>query len=553
YERRDTRMSTKHRLNVAFVWHMHQPYYKDDARNVYAMPWVRLHGVKDYYPMASLLERFDTARAVFNFVPVLVEQINDYARNNARDTLLELSIKRPQDMDLADRREALCGFFKVRYKQVIEPNKRYFDLLVKRGVNITAAQLQRSAERFSECELLDLQVLFNLSWFHSISFDEDKNLQSIRAKEQQYTESDKQYVLQKQHEILTKIIPLYRRLQEAGRIEISCSPYYHPILPLLCDTNIARVPSPKLPLPARRFSHPEDAKRQIIDAIAYHTTNFGSPPRGMWPSEGSVSDKALELIAEAGIRWIAADEDILFATLKKMKARKAADRTMLYRPYRIEKKSGSVAAIFRDKNLSDLISFNYHSWAPEAAAEDLFGHFSAIHENFSAGKHERLATIVMDGENAWEYYHDNGRQFFETLYGRFDTSDTIKTTTVRDYLRREPPKRTLDLIVPGSWINRNFEVWIGNTQKNLAWEYVGIARDELMKASKRGIPAEKIRKAWRELFITEGSDWNWWHTFDSGTSGRDSFESLFRMHLKTIYALIGSRIPKYLKKVLHKL
>ncbi|MFC1590067.1 glycoside hydrolase family 57 protein [Candidatus Omnitrophota bacterium] len=548
------------KLNVAFLWHMHQPYYKDDTGGMYMMPWVRLHGVKDYYPMARLIERFDNVKATFNFVPVLVEQINDYVENGARDTLMDLTVKRPSGMDLSEKCEALESFFRVNYKRFIEPNRRYFDLLVKRGVHPSAAEVKGAARAFSDNDLTDLQVLFNLSWFHSLSIDEDANLKELKEKGRDFSEADKAYVLKRQGAILSEVIPLYKRLKDLGKIELSCSPYYHPILPLLCDTDIARASSPGIPLPSRRFSYPDDARRQIEYAIRYHGEQFASPPSGMWPSEGSVSDMALDLLADSGIQWIATDEDILFNTLaysgKKRSKKHVPDRRSLYLPYRYKKGSRSVEMIFRDKNLSNLISFNYNSWEPRAAAEDLLGHFLKIREDFPSKAGNRLVTIAMDGENAWEYYKDNGREFFETLYSKLDRHEAVRTSTISGFLERERPEKVFKRVFPGSWINHNFEVWIGNRQKNLAWEYLGMAREELSRSAENKVPASKnaaqassgIKNALREILIAEGSDWNWWHSFESDTKGRGSFAYLFRKHLKNVYKELKIPVPGYLKK-----
>jgi len=551
-------MTVSHqKLDVAFVWHMHQPYYKDESRQIYAMPWVRLHGIKDYYPMASMLESYGRVKATFNMVPVLVEQLNDYAHNGARDLLLELTLKRPGELTASQKREILHHFFKVHYKHFIEPSQRYFDLLMKRGVDESPANLKEKISVFSDQDILDLQVLFNLSWFHSSVIERDAHLFYLKEKGAGYREDDKAYIVRKQQSILAEIIPLYKRLQDSGKIEIICSPYYHPILPLLCDTNIARVPSPRIPLPRKRFFRPEDAAYHIKRAIEYHRQQFGKTPCGMWPSEGAVSDKVLELFMNAGVRWVITDEDILFKTLEfsdgKRKIKNPPERHLLYRTYAFNKGGRSLTLIFRDKNLSNLISFQYNSWDQRTAALDLLNHLQRIRASVKKTGSQGLVTIVMDGENAWEYYRDNGREFFDVLYSQLDKSDTIRATTISDHLKRhKTSKQTLRNIYPGSWINHNFEVWIGNKEKNLAWEYIGKAREELEKypppGSVNGASKENFERGWRELFIAQGSDWNWWHSFESGTRGKYSFEDLFKMHLKNIYKATKAPFPDYLKK-----
>ncbi|MFA6079841.1 MAG: glycoside hydrolase family 57 protein, partial [Candidatus Omnitrophota bacterium] len=436
-------MNINKRLGVAFLWHMHQPFYKDPLTDKYMMPWVRLHGIKDYFPMARLVENFDDMRVTFNLVPSLVEQINDYVRNDASDTHLDLTVKKASLLAFEDKVEILNNFFKVNFKQFIEPNPRYTELLMKKGVKpLSGTILKRMIRTFSKQDFLDLQVLFNLAWFHSISIDDDMQLNDLIRKGKDYTESDKEYIVAKQKEIMAQILPLYKRLQDEGRIEITTTPFYHPILPLICDTSIAKVSLPHNPLP-KKYSHPEDAEWQVEEAIKYHTEQFGVPPRGMWPSEGSVSDQMLNILIKKGIDWVATDEDILFNSLslydKKCKGKTGFDRRMIYRPYSYRSGSRDISMIFRDKNLSDIISFNYNSWNQDEAARDLINHCNNIGNEMRRDTDRGLLAIVMDGENAWEYFDDNGRLFFETLYANLDRQELVGSTTVSDFLELESP------------------------------------------------------------------------------------------------------------------
>jgi len=544
------------KLGIAFLWHMHQPYYKDPLAGKYLLPWVRLHGVKDYFPMAALVEQFEHIKVTFNMVPSLVEQINDYVQNNATDTYLDLTVKKAGSLAFEEKVEALNHFFKVNFKQFIEPNARYAELLIKKGMKpLAGSALKRTVKGFTSQDFLDLQVLFNLAWFHSISIDDDINLKDIIAKGKGYTEEDKEYVVFKQKEVMSQILPLYRRLQDAGRIEITTTPYYHPILPLICDTSVAKVSLPHHPLP-KRFSHPEDAEWQLEEAIRYHTEQFGQPPRGMWPSEGSVSDEALHLMIKKGIDWVATDEDILFNSLalydKKYKGSTQFDRRIIYRPYRFKHDSRHLTMIFRDKNLSDIISFNYNAWSQDEAAWDLIGHCKNVAECLRRDTDRGLLTVVMDGENAWEFFGDNGRLFFETLYANLDRQHDIGSTTISDYLAVETPKRTLTNIYPGSWINHNFEIWIGQEQDNVSWSYLDRVRKDLVKFTKEAhakhsFDGAKVRDAWRELYIAEGSDWNWWYGGKAHVGNDNPFDKLYRTHLKNIYKLMDKPIPDFLK------
>lgn len=542
--------------DIAFLWHMHQPFYKDSLAGKYLMPWARLHAVKDYYPMAALIERFENVKVSFNLVPVLVEQLNDYVENGVSDRLLDLTAIKASSLVSQDKVQILEHFFKVNFKHFIEPNPRYSELLLKKGVKpLAGAALKRLLATFSDQDFLDLQILFNLSWFHSISIDEDSNLRGIKEKAKGYTEEDKIYIIAKQREIMARVLPLYRRLQDAGRIEITTTPYYHPILPLVCDTSIAYVSS-GMPLPKRRFAHPEDAAWHIEAAVKYHTAQFGRLPNGMWPSEGSVSDEALDIMISSGIKWVATDEDILFKSLslydKRHKHTGAFDRRLIYRPYKVKRNSKSITMIFRDKNLSDIISFNYNAWDQQEAACDLIDHFRKIGENMRRDTDRALVAIVMDGENAWEYFEDNGRRFFEELYSNLDRCEVANSTTISDHLRLEPPRKTLSNIFPASWINRNFGVWIGDEQDNLSWEYLEKSRSDLVRLTKKlkregKLDAAKSEAAWRELYIAEGSDWNWWYSGKVGSGANNPFDKLYRTHLMNIYKILGVPIPDFLK------
>lgn len=551
-------MSRFKRLSVAFLWHMHQPCYKDTVTGKYLLPWVRFHAVKDYFPMAAILQGFDNVKATFNLVPSLLEQINDYALNDATDIFLDLAVKKASSLTLDNRLDILENFFRVNFKHFIEPNERYLELLIKKGLHNTSNKsLRRVVSGFSAQDMLDLQVLFNLVWFHSISIDEDINLKDLMRKGSSYTEEDKEYVLLKQKEIISQVIPLYRKLQDAGQIEISATPFYHPITPLLCDTSIARISMPGMDLPKRRFSHPEDARWHIGEAIKYHQEQFGLAPRGMWPSEGSVSDEALEIMASSGIKWAATDEDILFKSLSlqgtKRKAVSHPDRRLIYEPYKFKRGSKSLSLIFRDKNLSDIISFNYNSWEQRSAADDLMMHFRRIAGNIKPGADKPLVTIAMDGENAWEFFADNGRTFFESLYEHLDDDDELEAVTISDHLGLGGLKRkTLNTIFPASWINHNFKIWIGEEQDNVSWDYLSTVRRDLVKYTKEsekkgGGNSELLRKAWREFYIAEGSDWNWWYSGKAHMGYDNPFDKLYRTHLKNVYKYLKKGVPDFLK------
>ncbi len=280
---------------------MHQPYYKDPATDIYRLPWVRLHGTKDYLDMLEILKDFPAIKQNFNLVPSLLEQLRDYTDNSARDSFLDATRKRASDLSLDDKLFVLENFFLANWENMIKPFPRYYELLLKRGTHFIRADLIRMVKYFSEADFLDLQVLFNLCWIDPFFRENDPFLKTLVEKERNYTEDEKSVLIEKQMEILKRIIPAYREMAATGQVELSLSPFYHPITPLLCDTDIARVAMPGVNLPRRRFACPEDAQKQIELGIAYFEKVFHYRPAGMWPSEGSVSEEVLRIMSSFGI------------------------------------------------------------------------------------------------------------------------------------------------------------------------------------------------------------------------------------------------------------
>jgi alpha-amylase/alpha-mannosidase (GH57 family) len=535
---------TDNPLHVAFLWHMHQPFYKDPMSGLYRLPWVRLHGTKDYLDMAKILEDFPDIRQTFNFTPSLLEQIKDYTEADAKDYYLELTLKKASDLDTEEKTFILENFFLANWDNMIKPFPRYYDLLVKRGLrHLTKSDLVRETGYFSDRDFLDLQVLFNLSWIDPMFRQTDPELKTFAEKGMGYTEEEKLVVVKKQFAIMEEIIPTYRKMRDNGQVELSASPFYHPILPLLCDTNSARVAMPDAKLPRERFSHPEDAEKQIRTGLDYFEKVFGQRPAGMWPSEGSVSDDVLKIASSAGIKWLATDEDILSISIGKQLrdgSRNVTDPAALYRAYSRE----NVCLIFRDHNLSDLIGFVYSKWEPKVAAEDFIGNLLRIRHSLP-GNRAYLVSIILDGENAWEYYRNDGLDFLRYLYEGLSQEKRLKTVTVSDYLSGPDECQPLERLHAGSWIYANFGIWIGHEEDNTAWDYLKETRDELELFQKRN-PGKDLSDAWKSIYIAEGSDWNWWYGDEHATDTQEVFDELFRTNLIKVYARTGTEAPPHL-------
>ena len=540
-------------LSVAFLWHMHQPYYKDPRTGQYKMPWVRLHALKDYYDMAAVLDDFPEIRQTFNLVPSLIEQIEDYAHNQAHDEHLLLTEKPAKQLTSSEKEKILSGFFNCSYDTMIAPYPRFRELYRKRGED--TRDLRSKVRRFDAQDFLDLQVWSNLTWIDPI-FKEDALIHRLLKKGRDFTEEDKLSLIRKQREILAKILPKYRELQDRGQIEVTFSPYFHPIMPLICDQATAKTALPHIQLPRERFSYPEDADVQVREGLKLYEKVFGRMPDGLWPSEGSVSEEVVSLLAKCGIKWIATDEEILFLSLAMERAgrpRPVPTRSsVLYRPYRIAADGGEVSILFRDHALSDLIGFVYSKWDPEEAADDFIGHLHRIRKSIPPEDlSNSVVSVILDGENCWEYYQNDGHDFLSALYTKLSEDKLLCTTTVSDFLKSSAkPPRKLSRLFPGSWINHNFRIWIGHPEDNLAWDFLKKARDALVEFEKRAEKTrdkeEILKKAWKEIYVAEGSDWNWWYGDEHQGPGTDEFDRLYRSHLLNVYELIGREAPEEL-------
>ncbi len=522
---------------------MHQPYYRDPFTGIYRLPWVRLHGTKDYLDMAAILEEFPDIKQTFNLVPSLLEQLVDYTDNNAQDAFLEVTLKKPSELTEDERVFVLENFFLANWDTMVKPFPRYHELLRKRGLRFSRADLHRTVRYFTDSDFLDLQVLFNLTWIDPVFRARDPFLGELAAKGKDFTEDEKRLLIEAQYSLLRAVIPKYKELSGKGQIELSTTPFYHPILPLLWDTNVARDPVPDVRLPKRRFSHPEDARRQIRMAVEYFDAVFGRKPRGMWPSEGSVSEDVVRAFQEAGVEWIATDEDILARSLREGLRGSSGNvlrPEVLYSAYEYS----GVSMIFRDHKISDLLGFVYSGWDPKSAAGDLINRLLQIQSALPKDE-PHVVPIILDGENAWEYYRNDGNDFFRYLYQGLSENERLKTTTVSEFLRMRGKRRKLERVAAGSWIYANFNVWIGHEEDNTSWDYLTETRDAL-EAFQTAHPEQKLDAAWKSLYVAEGSDWNWWYGDEHSTELAEEFDELYRANLMKVYKEIGRDVPPQL-------
>ncbi len=503
---------------VSFLWHMHQPFYKDLVRNSYVMPWAYLHGTKDYLGMPGLLEEFPDVRQTFNLVPSLVLQLEEYARGEAQDPTLDLAFKPVAQLTPEDRGLIIERFFPVPVRTMLQPFPRYFELYERRSD-------PSRHHTFSDQDICDVQAWWTLSWM-----DQDRRPKDLVQKGKDFTESDKARLRQLVQQAIQQIIPEYQRMQAQGTIEISTSPFYHPILPILIDS---RVDDGNVPVVVQ---FPYDAREQLSRAQAFMRDRFGKTPKGLWPSEGSVSNDAALLAASLGFRWLATDEGIL--------AKSGVDlnwnnRQRLYHPY----KRGDIAIFFRDRILSDLIGFQYMHAPAADSASDLIRRIKELHD----GSH---VLIALDGENPWDYYPNSGRDFLRRVYEGIRKEPALQAVTLSEALDRETPEK-LDWLAPGSWANANFNIWIGHPEDHQAWNWIIQARAALMSRKGR-VPDAQWDLAYEELLVAEGSDWMWWFGNDFSSDSDAIFDSLFRQHIGNIFQLIGLPVPEGLNEPIKK-
>jgi len=536
------------KVRVVVLWHQHQPFYKDLVTGQYRLPWTRLHALKDYYGMVKLLGEFPNVHQTFNLVPSLIQQIEDYVSGEAQDPFLRVAAKPARDLTLEERRFALQYLFQAHPTNVIGRYPRYAELFEK--WRSAGAVAEKAEKYFLPQDFTDLQVLSQVGWFDEF-FLEEKDVVALIRKGRNFSLDDQRFVIARERELLARVLPAHAEAARKGSIEISTSPFYHPILPLVCDTNMGAASTAGLPLPRNRYRHPEDAREQLQRGMNLHEKTFGLRPQGVWPSEGSVSDEVLGIAHKLGVKWMATDEGVLGRSLGLFFSRDGygylnsdlAHR--LYTIYRYENAGAEMNLIFRDHTLSDLIGFVYSGMPPQDAANNLIHKIKESAKPITNAGHDAMVPIILDGENAWEYYPRSGREFLRRFYDALQHDPQIEAVTVSEAIARHQNKAELKSLVPGSWINANFNVWIGAPEDNKAWDYLYEAREFFAQAAPGASDAQR-KLAWEEILIAEGSDWNWWYGPEHHSANDRDFDELYRKHLSNVYQALGGVPPDYL-------
>ncbi len=540
-----------HPLKVVIYWHMHQPEYRDLRSGEYHQPWTYLHTIKDYVDMVAHLENCEGARAIVNFAPVLLEQIDDYAQQLKGYLHQGKALRDPLLAALADPVLTLNDENRTRIiKACLRANKnRMVDRfsVYKTLYEMAEAGLKDRSRLvyYSDQFLADLLVWYHLAWTAETVRVNDNRIKGLMKKARNFSLHDRHLLVEVFYELISGMIERYRKLAQAGRIELSMTPYAHPIIPLLIDIKSARQAMPEVELPVadeypggleRSRWHMQKGK----DVFRQH---FGFDPDGCWPSEGSISSEMVELCAESGIKWLASGETVLRNSLHQ--SSKIAE-PCIHRPYHL--RNTSTACFFRDDGLSDLIGFKYFDWHADDAVANLVHHLEAIADK-CADKPDALVSIILDGENAWEYYPENGIHFLTALYEKLVRHEGLELTTYGDYLQSQNEPETLYEIVAGSWVYGTFSTWIGEKDKNRGWDMLVDAKKVFDRVVTEGkLTDEELQLAEIQLATCESSDWFWWFGEYNAAESVAAFDEQYRLHLSNLYQLLHVDPPEYLAR-----
>ena len=530
------------KLSVAIYWHMHQPVYELDG--VFYMPWARLHAVKDYLDMLTIMEKFPKLKLNFDVVPALIDDVLQYTEMGYEDLHSTISLSPIEELDNSEKEYILNNFFNSKYETMIRQYPRYKDMSYKRFF-----EEKTRPEDYTEQEYSDIIALFNLSWIDPSHRSKYEGLEELINKGSNYTLEDRRKIIDIHKRIMKDIIPTYKKYIDEGRIELTTSPYYHPILPILCDyeTTTKNLPiAENLPM---NLDLKEDAHQQVKLALDKLESIFGVRPKGFWAPEYCLTGDVLKLLAQEGVNWTISDETILsksigFEFVRDFKGN-LEDPYYLLKTYTYDNDDTSINIIFRDSHIPNLINFEYSNVDTKTASNDLYNKIKSVQNKLLVSPDENhLLTIALDGENCWENYENDGNDFLSEIYSKITSDDSIETVLISDYISADRSPKILTKIHPGSWINKNFNFWIGEPVKNLALQYLNNVRNDVLNIlSSR---PDKKEEVMREIYIAEGSDWFWWYG-EPNNSGQDNiFDFLFREHLKNAYKILGINPPQYL-------
>jgi len=540
-------MPDKKKLKLVLCWHMHQPEYRDLQTGEFKLPWTYLHVIKDYVDMVAHLEAVPEAKAVINFAPILLEQIEDYAnqvsgylRNGVAitDPLLAALVAPTIPEEPEDRLRLVKDCIRANRERQINRYPAFVKLV---EMTEWLEQHYGSLCYVNAQFIHDILVWYHLAWMGETVKLTDSRIKYLIEKGTCYSIHDRIEVVQIIGELLANVIRRYKVLARKGQIELSVTPYAHPIIPLLLDLNTTFEAMPDADLPELKgYPGGEDrVKWHLEKGIQTFKRFFGAKPKGCWPSEGSVSQQTLKILSDFGFNWTASGGSVLRNSLNQPENNQP---TGIHHPFKL--KNTKTACFFRDDGLSDLIGFEYSKWHADDAIADLIHHL----ENIAAHEPgDKVVSIIMDGENAWEYFPDNGYHFLNALYRRLASHPSIELTTFSECLKSKSLVKPLSKLVAGSWVYGTFSTWIGSSDKNRGWDMLGDVKYAFDKAlATNRLTDKQIQQAELQLAVCEGSDWFWWFGDYNPGEAVSNFEQQFRLNLANLYRLLGEQPPAYL-------
>lgn len=541
-------MTQPGRLPVVLLWHMHQPQYRDALTGQYVLPWTYLHAIKDYIDMAAHLEAQPNARAVVNFTPVLIEQLEELSQRIAAhlksgaplpDPVLSLLSPAPVPQTPTERLDLMKACLRAQRKNLIERFGPYLELATIAESLATPERVLYASDQF----IHDLAVWYHLAWLGETVRRTDARVAALTAQGRAFTADQRRELLSLVGELVASVVPRFRRLGESGRCELSVTPYGHPIVPLLLDFQTAReaVPGMALPHSPRYPGGAERAKWHVAEGLRVFTAAFGVQPVGCWPSEGAVSSGTLQLLEEAGFKWVASSANVLGASLRVAGFADNDDLTVYNRPYALP--HSKLHCYFRDDTLSDRIGFNYSTWHGDDAAQNFAHELAQRAREYNASPNHAV-LIALDGENAWEYYPFNGYYFLNALYEVLANHPLLELTTLSECVSRGLQPMPLQKMVTGSWVHGTLATWMGDPAKNAAWDLLCEAKQTFDRVMQGGMLDKQARTAAeRQLALCESSDWFWWFGDYNPAEAVSQFDRLYRRQLVNLYRLLGESVP----------